>query len=168
MDQLIRIAIQWLHVTAGVLWIGGGFYTVFVQLPALAAMPMPARGPAMAALAPRQLRYILRVAELTLLTGVLQIFASGRAAQLTAPLDSRWGLAILAGLLLAVALYGIVRGGTKPLVERMLALGPKAAAGDADAAAMVPRLRERLQRLGYVQLVVGLVILVAMVIARFS
>src|SRR5258708_6634290 len=135
MDQIIRIFIQWLHVTAGVLWIGGGFYTILVQLPALAAMPMPARGPALAAIGPRQIGYVLRVAELTLFTGVLQIFASGRAQQLAAPLDSRWGIAILAGLLLAIGLYASARARSKPLVERMIAIGPKAAAGDAEAAA---------------------------------
>ena len=83
MDQVIRIGVQWLHVTAGVLWIGGGFYTIFVQLPALAAMPPAARGPAMAALAPRQIRYILRVAEATIGLGLINLFVSGRAQQLT-------------------------------------------------------------------------------------
>src|ERR1700738_3947414 len=76
MEDLGRIVVQLAHVVSGVLWIGGGFYTVLVQLPALAVMPMPARGPALAAIGPRQVRYILRVAELTLATGVLQIFVN--------------------------------------------------------------------------------------------
>jgi len=63
MEELARIVVQWAHVLGGVLWIGGGFYTILVQLPALAAMPMPARGPALAALGPRQVRYVMRVAS---------------------------------------------------------------------------------------------------------
>ncbi len=168
MDVALRILVQWLHVTSGVLWIGGGFYVIFVQLPALASLPLPARGPALAAFAPRQIAYILRVAELTLATGILQIFVSGRGQQLTAPLESRWAIAILLGLVLAFGLYGSVHRLAKPLAERMLALGPKAAAGDASAAAEIPALRERIQRVGYAQLAVGLVILIAMVTARFS
>ncbi len=168
MDDVLRIAVQWLHVLAGVLWIGGGYYVIFVQLPALASMPMPARGPALLALGPRQVRYILRTAELTIATGVGNLLLSGRARQLEDVLGSRWALVMAAGIVLALLLYGLARGMTKPLVERLLAVAPQAAAGDAAAAAQVPVLRARIQRLGIIQLVIGTVILLAMVTARFS
>lgn len=159
---------QWLHVLSGVLWIGGGYYTIFVQLPALAAMPMPARGPALMELGPRQVRYILRVAELTLLTGVGNLLLSGRARQLEEPFGSRWAMVMLVGIVLAIVLYGLVRGMTKPLVERLLRVAPQAAAGDQAAAQQVPVLRERIRRLGLIQISIGAVILFAMVMARFS
>ena len=108
MDALFRIGVQWLHVTSGVLWIGGGFYTILVQLPALTAIPPAARGPVMANLVPRQLNYIFRVAEFTILTGLLNLFASGRAQELTR-LDTRWSWAILAGIVLAVGIYAATR-----------------------------------------------------------
>jgi uncharacterized membrane protein len=166
-EDALRVAVQWLHVTAGVLWIGGGFYTVLVQLPALLATPPPARGPAMVQLAPRQFGYILRVAELTIATGILNLIVTGRAAELTR-LDTRWSWAILAGFLLAVFVYGLVRARLRPWVLRMIALGPQAAGGDATAAAEAGALMARIRRLGYVQLAIGLAILLAMVIARFS
>ncbi len=168
MDQVIRIGVQWLHVTAGVLWIGGGFYTIFVQLPALGAMPPAARGPAMAAFAPRQLRYLLRVAEATIALGVANLIVSGRAQQLTAPLESRWAIVILLGIVLSLGLYGIVRGALKPLVDRLLAAGARVAGGDASAAEEVGTLQLRVRRLGYVQLAIGVAIILAMVTARFS
>lgn len=168
MDDLLRIAVQWLHVLSGILWIGGGYYTIFVQLPALAAMPMPARGPALMELGPRQVRYILRVAELTLLTGIGNLLMSGRAQQLSEPFGSRWGIVMLIGIVLALVLYGLVRGMTKPLVERLLRTAPLAAGGDQAAAAQVPVLRERIRRLGLVQITIGAVIVFAMVMARFS
>jgi len=108
MDVLPRLAVQWLHVTAGVLWIGGGFYTILVQLPALLAAPPAARGAVMASLVPRQLNYILRVAEITIVTGLLNLFVSGRGQELTR-LDTRWSWAILAGILLAVGIYAATR-----------------------------------------------------------
>jgi hypothetical protein len=168
MDDLLRIVVQWLHVVSGVLWIGGGFYTVLVQLPALAEMPMAARGPALTALGPRQVRYILRVAELTLLTGVGNLLLSGRARQLEEPFGSRWAVVMVIGIVLAFVLYGLVRGMTKPLVERLLRVAPQAAGGDQAAAAQVPVLRERIRRLGLIQISIGAVILFTMVMARFS
>lgn len=158
---------QWAHVLSGVLWIGGGFYTILVQLPALAAMPMPSRGPALAALGPRQVRYILRVAEVTIATGILQIFVNPHNREL-ASLSTRWALAIAAGAIMAFVAYGLIRGAVKPAIERLLAAAPAAAGGDAAAAAQVGVLRQRIQRLGYAQLTLGTLILGAMVLARFS
>ncbi len=168
MDELFRLTTQFLHVLAGVLWIGGGFYTLFVQLPALLAAPGPARGPVMAQLAPRQIFYILRVAELTLATGVLNLFASGRAQQLSEPLGSRWAVVMLLGILLAVGLYALARATLVPWTQRMLTLGPKAAAGDAAAAAEAGQIIERIRTVGRIQIVLGSLIILAMVTARLS
>src|SRR5687767_15733812 len=101
MDDLFRLITQFLHVLAAILWIGGGFYTLFVQLPALLAAPPPARGPGMAQLAPRQIFYILRVAELTLVTGFLNLFGSGRIEQLREAVGSRGAVVISLGMVLA-------------------------------------------------------------------
>src|SRR5258705_151349 len=152
MGDLFRITTQFLHVLAAVLWIGGGYYTLFVQLPALLAAPAPARGPVMAQLARRQIFYILRVAELTLVTGVLNLFATGRAQQLQEPLGSRWSIVLGLGILLAFGLYGLVRATVVPWTQRMLTLGPKAAAGDAAAAAEAGQIIERIQMIGRVQI----------------
>src|SRR5690242_8326070 len=127
MDEWFRLLTQYLHVFAAILWLGGGFYAALVQLPGLLAMPPAARGPASASLAPRQLRYILRVAEITLVTGFLNLFATGRAQQLLSPFDQRWSIVLGIGIILAFALYGLVRGRLVPLTNRLLALGPKAA-----------------------------------------
>jgi len=158
-DALLRIVVQYLHVFSGILWIGGGFYTIVVQLPAVLAMPQAARGPAMAQLVPRQWKYIFRVAELTIFWGFVNVFVSGRAQQLLT-LDSRWAWSIIVGAVLALALA--------PFAYRVLELGPKAASGDASAAAEQAALIGRIRRLGYVQLGVGLVIVLAMITARYS
>jgi uncharacterized membrane protein len=167
-DDLFRITVQFLHVFSGVLWIGGGLYTLFVQLPALMASPPAARGPVLAQLAPRQVRYLLRVAEVTIATGVLNVFASGRGQQLSDPLSSRWAIVLTIGILLALGLYGLTRAAIVPAIRRMLALGPQAAAGDAAAAAEAGRIVARLRRLGQVQIALGVLIILAMVTARLS
>ena len=167
MEDLGRIIVQWAHVLSGVLWVGGGFYTILVQLPALAAMPMPARGPALAALGPRQVRYILRVAEVTLATGILQIFVNPHSRELLT-FATRWSIAIVAGALMAFVAYGVLRGPLKSAITGLLAAAPIAATGDQAAGTQVVALRERIQRLGYAQLALGALILAAMVTARFS
>ncbi|HUG06372.1 MAG TPA: hypothetical protein VMQ78_07515 [Candidatus Limnocylindria bacterium] len=168
MDDLFRLTTQFLHVLAAILWIGGGFYTLLVQLPAVLAAPPAARGPVMAQLAPRQVFYILRVAELTIATGFLNLFASGRAQQLEEPFGSRWAAVILLGSLLAIGLYVLIRVTVVPWTRRMLALGPKAAAGDAGAAAEAGSLLSRIRTVGRVQVAVGVLIILAMVMARLS
>jgi uncharacterized membrane protein len=167
MDAVFRIGVQWLHITAGVLWIGGGFYTILVQLPALLASPPAARGAIMPNLVPRQFTYIFRVAELTILTGVLNLFASGRAQELTR-LDTRWSWAILAGIILAVGVYALTRATIARWAYRLVEIGPLAASGDAGAAAQMPLLGARIRRFGYIQLTIGALIILAMVTARFS
>src|SRR2546430_8766644 len=166
MEELGRIVVQWAHVLSGVLWIGGGFYTILVQLPALAAMPMPARGPALAAIGPRQVRYVMRVAELTIATGILQVFVSPH--RLLSDLGTRWSIAIVIGAVLAFVAYGLLRGPLRSAIERLLVTAPVAAGGDAAAATQVGVLRERIQRIGYAQMALGVLILAAMVTARFS
>jgi uncharacterized membrane protein len=168
LPDLFRLTTQFLHVFAGVLWIGGGFYTLFVQLPALLAAPAPARGPVLAQLAPRQVFYILRVAELTLVTGVLNVFASGRAQQFQDPLGSRWSVVLGLGIILAIGLYILIRSTVVPWTERLLMLGPKAAGGDAAAAAEAGQIIGRIQIVGRAQIVIGVLIILAMVTARLS
>jgi uncharacterized membrane protein len=166
-EDLGRIVVQWAHVVSGVLWIGGGFYTILVQLPALAAMPMPARGPALAAIAPLQVRYVTRVAEVTIATGILQLFVNPHNRELLT-FSTRWSIAIVAGAILAFIAYGLLRGPLRSAIERLLVTAPIAATGDETAGTQVARLRERIQRIGYAQMALGALILAAMVTARFS
>ena len=168
MDELFRIAVQFLHVFLGVLWIGGGLYTLFVQMPALMAAPPAARGGVSAQLIPRQITYLLRLGEATIVTGVLNLFATGRIREIEQYFGSRWSAAIIVGAILAIVLLGLGHGLIKPSAERMLALGPKAASGDTSAAAEAAAIAERLKRVGYAQIVLGVLIVAAMVTARFS
>ena len=168
MNEWLRLLTQYLHVFAGILWLGGGFYTILVQLPAVLAAPPQARGPVSAQLAPRQLWYTLRVAELTLVTGILNLIATGRIQQFMQPLDQRWTIVLGLGILLAFGLYGLVRATIVPWTNRMLALGPTAASGDAAAQAEIGQIIQRIKNVARVQMVIGALIILAMVTARLS
>jgi uncharacterized membrane protein len=168
MDELLRIVVQFLHVASGVLWIGGGLYTLFVQTPALLAVQGPARGAALAQIAPRQIAYLLRLGEITIATGLLNIFASGKGTLFQSLGTSRWAIAILVGGALAIVLLGIGHAVLKPSVEKLLALGPRVATGDAGAGAEMAVIMARLKRIGQIQILFGTLIIAAMVTARYS
>ena len=168
MDDLFRILVQWLHILVGLMWLGGGFYTILVQMPAVAAAPPQARGPVIGQLVPRQLTYLLRLGEVTILTGVLNIFASGRGREIEQYFGSRWAAAIIVGALMAIVLLGLGHGVIKPAARRLLELGPRAGSGDAPAAAEIGRITARLTRIGYAQLVLGILIVGAMALAGAS
>ena len=168
MGELFRIVVQFLHVFAGLLWIGGGLYTLFVQTPALMATPPAVRGAALAQFAPRQIRYLLRLGEATVALGVLNIFASGRGQQLADLFGSRWAMAIFIGAALAIVLLAIGHMVLAPSVRRLLELGPRAGGGDSAAAAEMGTILARLRTIGYLQIGFGLAIVFAMVVARFS
>lgn len=167
-EQAPLIVVQWLHVLAAFLWIGGGSYTLFVQLPALLAVPPAARGPVMAQLAPRQVTYLLRAAEITLATGVLRVIVSGRSADLVAPFGSRWAGAMLIGIIGAVVIYVLIRAVAKPTTERLLGIARRVEAGEQAAAAEGPALVARIRTTARIQIAIGFGVIFLMVLARFS
>jgi uncharacterized membrane protein len=168
MDELFRYVVQFLHVFSGVLWLGGGLYTIFVQTPAIMAAPPQARGPVLGQIIPRQVNYLLRLGEITVGLGILNIFASGKGRLLQEALGSRWALAIIIGGLLAIVLLAIGHAILKPSALRLLELGPRAGSGDAAAGAEAGAIIARLKKVGYAQIGLGIVIIGAMVLARFS
>lgn len=167
-QQLAAIVVQWLHVLAAVLWIGGGSYTLFVQLPALMSLTPAARWPVMAQLAPRQMTYLLRVAEITLATGLLRVLVSGRWAELNRPFDTRWAASILIGVIGATLIYALIRAVMKPATERLLGIGRRIEGGDQAAGAEAPALVARIRTVARVQIGVGFAVILLMVLARFS
>ena len=100
--------------------------------------------------------------------GVANVFASGKARLLQDALGSRWSIAIVVGGILAIILLAIGHAILKPSATRLLELGPRAAGGDASAGAEVAAISARLRMVGYAQIALGLLIVAAMVLARFS
>lgn len=166
--DVLRWLVQYLHVLAGVLWFGAGFYASLVQLPALLTLPPPQRGPAIAALGPRQIRYVLRLAEATIALGILNALLTGRLSRLAETIGSLWGWAIGLGALLAIGLYVMLQSRVGPTVLRVVSAARAAQQGDASAAAELPALAQRIRTLGYVQMVIGGIVVLLMVTARFS
>ena len=102
-------ASRWLHVVAGVAWIGLLYYFNFVQVPAFAEMEAAARNNAIDKLASRALWWFRWAAVLTLVTGILILLfqKDGDKSQLFSGdyMKSVPGMSIATGVLLAVTMF---------------------------------------------------------------
>ncbi|HYY54210.1 MAG TPA: hypothetical protein VFA01_02415 [Candidatus Dormibacteraeota bacterium] len=166
--DVLRWSIQYLHVLSGVLWFGAGFYTTLVQLPALLTLPPEQRMPAIAALGPRQMRYVVRLAEVTIALGIINALLTGRLARLGETIGTLWGWAIGIGAILAIGLYVMLQSRVRPAINRVVAVARAAQQGDASGTAELPALARRIRTLGYVQMAIGAIIVLLMVTARFT
>lgn len=74
--------VRWVHVTAGILWVGLLYYFVFVQMPALAAAAADTGGPGGAGIlryiVPRALAWFRWASLVTWLTGAIYLVITGR------------------------------------------------------------------------------------------
>lgn len=102
MTELIPY-VRWIHVLAGSSWLGEVVVINFVLVPALGAMPEQARRDFVAAVFPRIFRLASVLSATTVIAGVILVWnlTGGELGRLT---TSRWGLAILAGGGLGIAL----------------------------------------------------------------
>jgi uncharacterized membrane protein len=78
--EFLAVIDRWLHLVAGVIWIGLLYYFNFVQVPAMAAATADTGGPGPAAIskyvAPRALLWFRWAALVTWLTGALYLWMS--------------------------------------------------------------------------------------------
>jgi uncharacterized membrane protein len=89
--EFLAVIDRWLHILAGITWIGLLYYFNFVQVPAMAAATADQGGPGPAAInkyvAPRALLWFRWAAVVTWLTGALYLVMS--------PIYSFWGATTL-------------------------------------------------------------------------
>src|SRR5919201_2470768 len=99
----LAFGFRWLHVLAGITWIGLLYYFNFVQVPAFAEMEAAARNNAIDKLTSRALWWFRWAAAATLLSGILLlIFQEQYEGDY---IRSPGGVAIYASVLLAVTMF---------------------------------------------------------------
>ncbi len=165
-----NMVIMFLHIGGGVIWIGGLIYLRFIVLPTLAAAAPAVRGPVMMELGPKTVRLFLRIAEVTLVTGVITIFLMGRTSRMSDFYGTAWGLAIGIGMVASVAIYVIGQAVTAPVTRQVAATLRAISTGQAapDAGAGWPGLAARQLQASNVQVALAVLVLVCMAVARFA
>ena len=169
-EIITKMVIMLLHIGGGVIWIGGLFYLRLLLLPTLAAAAPTVRGPILMELGPKTVRLFLRIAEVTLVTGFINIFLLSRLTRMSDFYTTAWGLSIGLGMAASVAIYGIGQAVTAPVTRKVAATLRDIGTGQAapDAGAILPGLAARQMRALNVQVVLGLFTVVCMAVARFS
>ena len=75
--EIVAFLFKWLHVLAGIVWMGMLYYFNFVQAEYFKEAESAALSDAKAKLAPRALKWFARGAEITLVTGVILLVGIG-------------------------------------------------------------------------------------------
>jgi len=119
--DIVKALLLFLHMAAGILWVGGLTYVRFIMLPALGRQQPQVRGPVAVDLGPLTVRYLLRIAEITIFLGVVNVFAFGRIARMTDFVSTTWGASITLGFIGAVTMYLVGMLVTRPATLRIAA-----------------------------------------------
>ncbi len=114
---LLQLGLRWLHFVGGFGWLGSLLFLAAALSPSLSRLAPPQRLALLEALAPRLNRLLLA-------TSITNVVAGASLALLRTKLEtgiflsSQWGLTILFGALMALALLVITAGMILPLLER--------------------------------------------------
>jgi hypothetical protein len=171
--DVTMIVFRIIHITAGVAWAGSVFlFVVYVQ-PSAAAIG-PAGAPFIAELLGRRrlVDRLLLFGAVTIAGGaVLYWRAWDAAGSLGDWIGSRFGAVLTVGAVAAIAAFLFGLFGTRPSVQRLLALGRQIAGADGPPApelgAEVQRLQARLKVLARISLGLIAISVIAMATARY-
>lgn len=162
--------VMYIHILAGIGWLGSIFYLRFLLLPALMRTPPTVRGPVIMEVGPRSVPIILRLAEVTIASGIVNVALAGRVTRMEHFFTSTWGWAIFAGLVGTLVIYIIGQAVTRPATLRVAEIARASMAGQAppDAPALLEALATRQRQALNVQAALGALVVLEMAIARFS
>jgi len=151
----VLIALQWLHILAGIFWFGSAMTVHIVAFPAFSKFPSETRRAIVEAFAARYGRLVGAVAGVTILLGILRGLTGGVLNVLTAPYGLTWMAALVLGV--AIAVFEAAR--LSPTVGKLIAAsGPE----------QIQLLDERLAGYGKIELGGFLVLFSLMIAMRFG
>ncbi len=113
----LLIALQWLHILAGIFWFGSAMTVHLVAFPSFHRFEPQTRRTVIEAFAARYGRLVGVVAGVTILLGILRGIAGGVLGGLGSP----YGLTWLAAIVLAVAIAAFEGARLSPAVGRLIA-----------------------------------------------
>jgi uncharacterized membrane protein len=151
----VLIALQWLHILAGIFWFGSAMTAHLIAFPAFSTFQPETRRSIIEAFAARYGRLVGLVAGLTILLGILRGLTGGVLNVLTSPYGLTWAAAIVLGL--GIAAFEGLR--ISPTVGKLIATSD---------AGQIQALDDRLTSYGKIHLGGFLVIFTLMIAMRFG
>jgi len=123
--------LRWLHFFFGVMWIGHLYYFNFTQGSALAESDAATKSGVTTKLVPRALWWFRWGAMWTIVTGLLYLGLKGHQAGGMEIYVSSWGISILIGAVMGIAMWANVWFVIWPLQQIVIASATQVAAGGA-------------------------------------
>ena len=151
----ILIALQWLHILAGIFWFGSAMTASIVVFPAFRKFQPETQRAIIEAFAARYGRLVAAVAGLTIILGILRGLAGGVLTVLTTP----YGLTWIAAIGLALAIAAFEGAWLSPSVGRLIA---------ASRPEEIQALDKRIANQGAIQLAGFIVLFSLMIAMRFG
>ncbi|MEZ5774329.1 MAG: hypothetical protein R3D33_06410 [Hyphomicrobiaceae bacterium] len=149
---LAAVLLRFVHVLAGIVWVGFIWYVNFVQIPAIAELDTAGRGAVHRAIAPRAAFWFRHASTLTVVTGVAMI---AFASYLTlGGIGAPRGLLITIAMLLGLVMWINVHMAIWPAMREVLGAGEEAGKSAA---------RERVRRYARINLILAVPVTFAMV-----
>lgn len=125
----IDLLVRWLHIIAGITWIGLLYYFNFAQTPFFAETEPEVRTTAMRQLVPRAVAWFRYAALVTFLAGLALLIIRLDVFGADAVFGSSYGFAVLTGGILGTIMFLNVWGVIWPNVKKMIASAQAAASG---------------------------------------
>ena len=151
----LLIALQWLHILAGIFWFGSAMTAHVIVFPAFRRFPPEARRGIIEAFAARYGRLVAAVAGATILLGILRGLSGGVLNML----PSLYGVTWMAAILLAVGVAAFEGARLSPVVGKLIA---------AEGPEQIEALDQRLAGYGRIELGGFLVLFSMMIAMRFG
>jgi hypothetical protein len=167
------IVFRILHITAGVMWAGSVFLFAMFVRPSAAAIA-PAGAPFMAELLGKRrlVHWLLAFASVTILAGAYLYWKGWEAAGSFGDwVDGGFGLTLTIGAVAAIVAFAFGLFGTRPNVDRMLAIGREVASSGGpptpEQGAELATIQSKLGTYSRVSLSMLALAVLAMAIARY-
>jgi len=167
------IVFRILHILGGVVWVGSVFMIVVFLQPAGAALGPAAAPFLMELLGTRKLvNRIIEIGTVTVVAGAFLYWHDWHAyGSFNGFVQSRFGEVLTIGALCAIAALLVGVFGSRPTVQKLVALGRQAAQAEGppppEVAAAIPVQQQRLKTLARVSFVLLVITVLAMSTARY-
>lgn len=117
--DLLSVLFRWIHVVAGVMWVGFAFWVVFIQMPSVTTLDTPTQTKINLAILPRAIYFFRWSSIYTWVAGMLLLglvfYHGGMVFENES--EQGWGFASILSLILVFGMYGVY----SPLVKSGLA-----------------------------------------------
>jgi copper resistance protein D len=167
--DIFQLIVQWVHVLAGILWLGGFAAINFLVFPSMMALPPEQQRRYGRAISPRLSRYFSIVAGTVMLFGLIRGTLLGPIKGLDILFGTAYGLTWIAALILTIGLAVIGARVVGPTAERMYnddslwEFGP----GQPPPAGLTAHV-QLLRTVGMIELAGFLVVFTLMILMRFG